>query len=178
MEIGKNKAIHSAGKTGTSIIEPCCNLSRRSALVLAATAVMGASPGYGASSDPVEGEGGAIRQPEKAEDRAFIQRAFDMRQRAVDAGDRPYGAVVVRDRVIIGQSGSRVILDEDPTAHAELAAIRDAARRTQSRALHGAVLYSSARPCPMCEAAAYWAGIDAMIHGQSMHNAGSPALCR
>lgn len=119
-----------------------------------------------------------ILQPATAYDMAFIERAFEMRQLAVDYGDQAYGAVIVRDGIIIGQSWSRVILDQDPTGHAEIAAIRDAARRMNSRDLDGAIMYSSSRPCPMCEAAAYWAGIDQMVHGQRADNAGSPRLCR
>lgn len=119
-----------------------------------------------------------ILQPAKPGDLAFIERAFEMRQLALDLGDQAYGAVVVRKGIIIGQSWSRVILDQDPTGHAEIAAIRDAARRLKSRNLDGAVLYSSSRPCPMCEAAAYWAGIDKMVHGRSADDAGTPRLCR
>jgi tRNA(Arg) A34 adenosine deaminase TadA len=119
-----------------------------------------------------------IRQPKWADSAAFIQRAFEMRQVAIDKGDQSYGAIVVRDKVIIGQSWSRVILDQDPTGHAEMAAIRDAARRQNNRHLKNAVLYSSSRPCPMCEAGAYWAGISGMIHGHDRTDAGEPQLCR
>ena len=101
-----------------------------------------------------------------------------MRQKAIELGDQAYGSVVVRNGVIIGQSSSRVILDEDPTGHAEMAAIRDTARRLGSRDLNGATMYSSSRPCPMCEAAAYWAGIGQMVHGRDGDNAGAPKLCR
>jgi tRNA(Arg) A34 adenosine deaminase TadA len=119
-----------------------------------------------------------IIQPDRASDTAFIRRAFEMRRIATDHGDQAYGAAVVRGGRIIGQSWSRVILDQDPTGHAEISAIRDASRRLQDRSLSGAVLYSSSRPCPMCEAAAYWAGIDEMIHGDTATRAGSPRLCR
>ena len=107
-----------------------------------------------------------IQQPKTPNHGAFMERAFQMRQQAIYLGDQAYGAVVVRDRMIIGQSWSRVILDQDPTGHAEMAAIRDAARRLGSRNLDGAVMYSSSHPCPMCEAGAYWAGIDKLIHGK------------
>ena len=119
-----------------------------------------------------------IAQPGSASDKAFIRRAFEMRRIATEHGDQAYGAVVVRGGNIIGQSWSRVILDQDPTGHAEISAIRDAARRLQDRDLSGAVLYSSSRPCPMCEAAAYWAGIGEMIHGDAATRAGPPRLCR
>lgn len=118
-----------------------------------------------------------ILQPANPGDDTFMDRAFEMRQSAIDYGDQAYGAVIVRDNVIIGQSWSRVILDRDPTAHAEMAAIRDAARRISSRELAGAVMYSSSRPCPMCEAAAFWAGIGQMVYGRETRRTGSPKLC-
>ncbi len=118
-----------------------------------------------------------IPQPATQDDGTFIARAFEMRRLAIDKGDQPYGAAIVRDGVIIGQSWSRVVLDQDPTGHAEISAIRDAARRVNNRDLSGAVIYSSSRPCPMCEAAAYWAGLNQMIHGNKVVNAGPPRLC-
>lgn len=125
------------------------------------------------------GQGGEdpIIQPETATPEAFIDRAFDLRRQASASGDQPYGALVVRGDEIVGQSQSLVIINGDPTAHAEMAAIRDAARRTGSRDLSGATLYSSSRPCPMCEAAAYWAGVDRMVFGRTGVDAGRPKLC-
>lgn len=118
-----------------------------------------------------------IVQPLTASRKAFVERAFEMQRLAAEKGDQHYGAVVVRDGIIIGQSWSKVIIENDPTAHAEISAIRDAARRTRSRNLVGATLFSSARPCPMCEAAAYWANVNEMIHGRTGQMAGSPSLC-
>ena len=118
-----------------------------------------------------------IVQPGERTIEAFIARAFEMRRLAQEFGDQSYGAVVVIDDKIVGESWSRVILDQDPTAHAEISAIRDAARRIESRNLAGAILYSSSAPCPMCEAAAYWAGINKMIYGKKATDAGAPQLC-
>ena len=119
-----------------------------------------------------------IAQPVSPGDAAFIKRAFEMKQLAINHGDQGYGAIIVRDNVIVGQSWSRVVIDRDPTAHAEMAAIRDAARRLMSRDLTGMQIYSSSRPCPMCEAAAYWAGIVEMVYGEAITHFGPPALCR
>ena len=119
-----------------------------------------------------------IVQPDTPTIDAFIERAFAMRQEAVTSGDQAYGAIVVRDGIIIGQSPSHVVVNRDPTAHAEMAAIRDAAHRTGNRDLSGAMLVSSSRPCPMCEAAAYWANISEMVHGRTADNSGEPRLCR
>lgn len=121
----------------------------------------------------------AIPQPASPTRDAFIARAFVMRDRATRAGDQGYGAVIVNaSGTIVGQAPSRVVTNSDPTAHAEMEAIRDASRRLGSRNLSGHIMYSSSRPCPMCEAAAYWAGLDTMIHGRSGTDAGSPNLCR
>lgn len=120
---------------------------------------------------------GAIQQPASRNDLAFINQAFEMRDQAVNIGDQAYGAVVVRDGRIVGQSASHVVVHNDPTAHAEMEAIRDAAHRLGSRDLSNCILYSSSRACPMCEAAAYWANIGRMVHGKSINDAGKPSLC-
>ena len=123
------------------------------------------------------GASDGIEQPGTPGADAFTERAFELRRAAVDSGDQPYGAVVVRDGIIVGQAASAVVTRSDPTAHAEMEAIRDAARRLGSRNLSGCILYSSSRACPMCEAAAYWAGIDRMVYGRDSRDAGNPALC-
>ena len=124
-----------------------------------------------------EAADGAIEQPDHADNAAFIERAFLMRQLALDAGDQGYGAIVVRDGRVVGQAPSRVITRSDPTAHAEMEAIRDAATRLGERNLSGCVLFSSSHPCPMCEAAAYWANVERMVWGQAARDAGAPGLC-
>ena len=107
----------------------------------------------------------------------FAARAMAMRDLAQTSGDQPYGAVIVKDGRIVVEAASRVVLDADPTAHAEMEAIRRAARQLGSRDLSGSVMYSSSRPCPMCEAAAYWAGLERMYHGAAATDAGAPQLC-
>jgi tRNA(Arg) A34 adenosine deaminase TadA len=136
-----------------------------------------ASFGFGLTSRMSQAADDSIIQPDSKSDSAFIARAFDMRRLANDIGDQPYGAVVVKDGEIIGQSPSRVIVDHDPTAHAEMSALRDAARRNRAGVLSGAKLYSSSHPCAMCEAAAAWVGIVAMIHGEQATDAGRPDSC-
>lgn len=119
-----------------------------------------------------------IEQPATADARSFMERAFAMKALAERSGDQGFGAVVVKDNAIIGEARSRVVTDDDPTAHAEMEAVRDAARRVGRRRLNGAQLYSSFRPCPMCEAAAAWAGITRMTHGEALADAGAPQLRR
>lgn len=118
-----------------------------------------------------------IDQPSTRDDNAFISRAFEMQRVASHTGDQPYGAIVVKDLIIVGQSPSRVIVNNDPIAHAEIEAIRDAASRLGSRNLAGCTLYSSSKACPMCEAASYWSGISRMIYGENGSDGGLPSLC-
>lgn len=129
------------------------------------------------SAHASEAAAAEIDQPAQSGPEAFIERAFELRRQASASGDQPYGAVVVKGGRIVGQSQSRVVLDRDPTAHAEMAAIRDAARRLGRRDLGGCALYSSSRPCPMCEAAAYWAGIERLTFGREVTDGGAPKLC-
>jgi tRNA(Arg) A34 adenosine deaminase TadA len=104
-----------------------------------------------------------------------MQRARAMRDAAVLAGDQAYGAVVLRGAQIVGEAPSRVVTAGDPTAHAEMEAIRDAARRLRSRDLSGCLLVSTSRPCRMCEAAAGWARIERMVHADALTDAGPPS---
>jgi len=151
--------------------------ARRGLLTAAGIAFLSLGSRFCAPAHANHSDQEPILQPETSDKTAFMQRAFEMRQHALDRGDQAYGAVIVRGGSIVGQSWSRVILDQDPTAHAETAAIRDAARRLRNRDLSGATLYSSSRPCPMCEAAAYWAGIGQLVYGRDLTDGGAPNLC-
>jgi tRNA(Arg) A34 adenosine deaminase TadA len=71
----------------------------------------------------------------------------------------PFGAVVVKEGKIIGKGGNRVLGTNDPTAHAEIVAIREACSHVENFDLAGAEIYATCEPCPMCLAAIYWAGI-------------------
>ena len=104
----------------------------------------------------------------------FAARARAMRIQAQEAGDQPYGAIVVKDGKVVGEGPSRVIVRQDPTAHAEMEAIRDAARNLGSRDLGGCILYSTSPPCRMCETAAYWANISRMYSGPRPDDGGDP----
>ena len=117
--------------------------------------------------------------PSHAADPSTLQsamaRARALRDQAQRSGDQPYGAVVLRGDAIVGEGPSRVVVNGDPTAHAEMEAIRDAARRLNTRDLAGCVLVSTSRPCRMCEAAAGWARIERMVHGDALTDGGRPA---
>lgn len=104
-----------------------------------------------------------------------MQRARALRDAAVRAGDQPYGAVVLLGEKIVGEAPSRVVTNNDPNAHAERQAIRDALRRLDSTDLAGCVLVSTSRPCRLCESAAAAARIARMVHGDALTDAGPPA---
>lgn len=106
--------------------------------------------------------------------RGLMKRAMQMKQRAVAAGDQGFGAVVALQDRVVGESPSRVVTDHDPTAHAEMAAIRDAARRLGSARFGGCILVSTSKPCRMCETAAYWAGIDRFYYSAEIVDGGPP----
>lgn len=103
-----------------------------------------------------------------------MAEAVRMRVLAESWGDQSYGAVVVAGDRVIGLGPSRVVKDRDGDAHAERVAIRDALQRHGAAALEGAVMYSTSRPCAACERAAARAGIARMIHGEGLHDAGTP----
>ena len=91
-------------------------------------------------------------------DREFMRRAIELAQQGIDANDGgPFGAIVVKDGEIIGEGCNQVTSTNDPTAHAEVVAIRAACRALNSFQLDGCVIYTSCEPCPMCLGAIYWA---------------------
>lgn len=101
-----------------------------------------------------------------ADDERFMRRAIDLSQRAalIDCTGGPFGTVITRGGEIIGEGFNQVIAQNDPTWHGEMEAIRHACRHLQSFNLSGCTLYTSAEPCPMCEAAIYWAHIDRVVY--------------
>lgn len=94
-----------------------------------------------------------------------MRAARDMREQAVQAGDQAYGAVIVKGDKIVGRGPSGVVTKGDPTAHAEIEAIRDACQRLGTNDLSGCTMYGTSPPCPMCETAAYWARLDEVRFG-------------
>jgi len=89
--------------------------------------------------------------------RRFLDEAVRLATESVAAGGGPFGAVVVRDGEIIARGMNRVTPDSDPTAHAEIVAVRAACRAVGSFQLEGCDIYASTEPCPMCMGALYWA---------------------
>lgn len=104
-------------------------------------------------------------------DLKLMQEAIDLALHSVTVGGGPFGAVVVKDGKVIGRGHNRVTLDNDPTAHAEVMAIRAACTSLGSFRLDGCTLYTSCMPCPMCLGAAYWAHVSALVYAATSGDA-------
>ena len=90
---------------------------------------------------------------------------------SADGRHGPFGAVVVRDGEVIGEGWNQVVEGADPTAHAEVMAIRAACSHLRTHELSGATIYSSCEPCPMCLSAIYWARIERVVYAASAEDA-------
>lgn len=103
------------------------------------------------------------------QDRQYMTEAIALMRKAgvVDKTGGPFGAVVVRDGEVLSSSGNSVLKDNDPSAHAEVNAIRAACKKVGSPHIKGATLFSSCEPCPMCYATAYWARVGKIYYAAS-----------
>lgn len=103
---------------------------------------------------------------------AFMRRAVSLSKRGMDLGQGgPFGAVIVKDGVVVGEGWNEVLKVQDPTAHAEIVAIRNACRNLDTFDLTGCVIYASCEPCPMCLGAIYWSRIAKVYYSVSRHDA-------
>lgn len=102
------------------------------------------------------------------DDARFLARAVALSREHMEAGaGGPFGAVIVRDGRILAEGWNEVTSTSDPTAHAEVVAIRRACREVGDFSLRGATLYTSCEPCPMCLAAAYWARVERIVYANT-----------
>lgn len=108
---------------------------------------------------------------EPLEHEGFLQQAVDLAAANVAAGGGPFGALVVRDGEVLATGQNRVTRDLDPTAHAEVQAIRAACIIEASFSLAGATLYTSCEPCPLCVSASLWARLDRIVFAADRHDA-------
>lgn len=103
---------------------------------------------------------------------AFMEQAIALSVQGMENNEGgPFGAIVVKDGKIIGKGNNRVTLSNDPTAHAEVTAIRDACKTLGNFQLTGCTLYTSCEPCPMCLGAIYWARPDKVYFGSTRQTA-------
>lgn len=102
----------------------------------------------------------------------FLRRAIGLAANNASTGrGGPFGAVIVRNGAVVAEGANQVTAWHDPTAHAEVVAIREACNSAGSHQLRGCVIYASCEPCPMCLAAIYWARLDAVYYAASRHDA-------
>ena len=104
-------------------------------------------------------------------DERWLAHALDLAVSNVAEGGGPFGAVIVRDGTLLSTGQNRVTRDNDPTAHAEVLAIRSACADAGDFSLAGCVLYTSCEPCPLCVAACLWARLDRVVYAADRHDA-------
>ncbi len=106
------------------------------------------------------------------QDKVFLRQAIALAVKNVESGTGgPFGAVIVRAGEVVAEAGNSVFTTNDPTAHAEVNAIRAACQRLKTFRLEGCVLYTSSEPCPMCLAACYWAHFDRIFYAAKAEDA-------
>jgi len=104
-------------------------------------------------------------------EKKFMQRAIELSVENIKNNGGPFGAVIVKDGIIISEGTNRVTANNDPTAHAEISAIRQAAQKLNTFNLSGCEIYTSCEPCPMCLSAIYWAHLDKIYFGNTKTDA-------
>lgn len=105
------------------------------------------------------------------EDEYFMREAIRLSEENVQNGGGPFGAVITLEGKLVATGVNRVVPDNDPTAHAEVRAIRAACQKLGTFKLEGCTIYSSCEPCPMCLSAIYWAGIKRLCYGNTKQDA-------
>ncbi|MGE5271641.1 MAG: nucleoside deaminase [Thiohalocapsa sp.] len=143
---------------------------------LTAGAAIAAGYGVGSSAlaqtPPSPEAHGKLPHGVTEQDLAHMRQAIQLMRQAgvIDKTGGPFGAVVVRSGEVMAASGNSVLRDHDPSAHAEVNAIREACRKAANPNIPGAVLYTSCEPCPMCYATAYWARISKIYYAASWND--------
>ena len=100
-----------------------------------------------------------------------MQRAIELSIESINSGGGPFGSVIVKDGKIISEGMNRVTVNNDPTAHGEITAIREACKKLNTFDLSGYELYSNCEPCPMCLSAIYWSHIDKVYYANTRDDA-------
>ncbi len=101
----------------------------------------------------------------------YMKRAIELSKNNIAHGGGPFGAVIVKDGKIIGEGFNKVTANNDPTAHAEVEAIREACKNISNFDLNGAEIYTSCEPCPMCLSAIYWARLSKVYYANTKKDA-------
>ena len=101
----------------------------------------------------------------------FMSRAIELSIESVKSGGGPFGSVIIKNNEIISEGMNRVTKNNDPTAHGEIVAIRNACKNLNDFSLKGCELYTSCEPCPMCLSAIYWSRIDKIYYANTRDDA-------
>ena len=101
----------------------------------------------------------------------FMTRAIELSIESVNSGGGPFGSIIVKNDKVIAEGSNKVTLNNDPTAHGEIVAIRKACKSLNNFNLSGCELYSTCEPCPMCLSAIYWAHIDKVYYANTRNDA-------
>ncbi len=101
----------------------------------------------------------------------FMLRAIELSINSANGTGGPFGCVIVKDNKIIGEGSNKVTFSNDPTAHAEIVAIREACKKLNTFNLSGCDIYASCEPCPMCLSAIYWSHIDNIYYANTRDDA-------
>ena len=101
----------------------------------------------------------------------FMKRAIELSLESVNKSGGPFGCIIVKENKIVAEGSNKVTSSNDPTAHGEIVAIREACKNLNTFTLAGCELYSSCEPCPMCLSAIYWARIDKVYFANTRQDA-------
>ena len=101
----------------------------------------------------------------------FMTRAIELSIESVNSGGGPFGSIIVKNDKVIAEGSNKVTLNNDPTAHGEIVAIRKACKSLNNFNISGCELYSTCEPCPMCLSAIYWAHIDKVYYANTRDDA-------
>ena len=101
----------------------------------------------------------------------FMQRAIELSIESINSGGGPFGSIIIKGNEIISEGMNRVTVNNDPTAHGEITAIRHACKKLNTFDLTGYELYSNCEPCPMCLSAIYWARVDNIYYANTRDDA-------
>lgn len=166
----EHKMDKTAGKTDVSLdalFDQGAVVHRRNFLTAgaAAMAAMGIGADVAFAKDAVKPKVSSLVAPTE-QDRVYMKQAITLMRQAgvIDKTGGPFGAVIVRNGEVLAASGNSVLRDNDPSAHAEVNAIRIACKKVGAPNLKGSILFSSCEPCPMCYSTAYWSRIDRIYY--------------
>lgn len=164
--MSKQKQLRKWARMGLSLVLALMWALAGAALAAEADGSAEAAGEAAAGAAEAAGAGAADAQAADGPREAFMQAALEEAYAGIKAGDGgPFGTVIVKDGEIVGRGHNRVVVNQDPTCHGEMEAIRDACKNLGTFDLSGCELYTTAEPCPMCLGATLWANIPVVYYG-------------